>query len=90
MCANNKTPVSGEATTVDTTKVPVDTPDPAGGVGSDSFTDVTGGSFVSETHVETSDVYVCEQPRKDDWTVHPYWKSEVSCACFPEPYDIGQ
>ena len=50
----------------------------AGGVGSDSFTDLTDGSFGSEVFVQTSDLGVRnDQTYRVDWTTHPYWRSEV-------------
>lgn len=50
----------------------------AGDVGSDSFTDLTDGSFGSETFVQTSDFRVqSDQPCNEDWTMYPYWRNEV-------------
>ena len=51
----------------------------AGGIGSDSFTDSTDGSFGSESFVQTSDIGVrSDQIHRDDWTPYQYdWRSEV-------------
>ena len=50
----------------------------AGDVGSDSFTDLTDGSFGSEAFVQTSDFRMqSDQAYREDWTMYPYWRNEV-------------